>query len=74
MTLCREHHFASDTRCKYCSMQARYYNEGMATLKSWSKKEIESDKHHYEIAVEMLMCKVHSHDEDSLLKLYNMER
>jgi len=73
LTLCREHHFGSDKRCTYCQMQERYYAEAMTTLKKWSKEEIESDKRHYEMVLDSIMCNVHSHDENPLHKLFDME-
>jgi hypothetical protein len=54
-------------------MQARYYAEGMATLRSWTQKDIDGNKRYYEMIVDSLMCKVHSHDENPLLRLYDME-
>ena len=38
-------------RCSECGMQYRYYVEGIATLKTWSKKDIEGDKEHFEKVV-----------------------
>jgi hypothetical protein len=73
MTLCREHHFGSDKRCTYCQMQERYYVEGIATLKTWTQTDIDSCKHDYEFAVDLLMCKAHSHDENLLQRLFDME-
>jgi hypothetical protein len=45
----------------------------MTTLKKWSKEEIESDKRHYEMVLDSIMCNVHSHDENPLHKLFDME-
>lgn len=73
MTLCRAHHFNSSGRCSVCSMQARFYSEGIATLQSWTKEEIEQDKKEFQDAVEMLMCNLHSHDENPLERLYDLE-
>lgn len=73
MTLCREHHFGSDDKCEYCQIQNEYYVKVMTALKNWTQKRIDSSKRPYEILIDRMMCKVHSHDENPLEQLYDME-
>jgi len=84
MNECREHHWGSDGRCSICSMQARYYGEGMGNLRAWSKREIVGDKAHYESCLESMKCHPHVHwlhtshimlptDKSPLAQLYDME-
>jgi len=51
-----EHNWDLDTintfgndRCKNCGIQYEYYQRNLATLNSWTAKEIEEDKEHYEL-------------------------
>ena len=59
---CREHHFGDWGRCRYCSMQTRYYYESIAMLNSWSKKEKQTKK--WKHLADNLQCKPHFHEED----------
>jgi hypothetical protein len=60
---CREHHFTSSGRCRYCQIQARYYYECMTTLNSWSKKEKRNPNEHWQEKVDSLRCKLHIHED-----------
>jgi hypothetical protein len=80
MTECGEHHWGSNGRCKICSMQARYYYEGMATLNKWTTKEKADEAEHYQSLIDGMKCKPHTHTvetvrslNDPLMKLYDME-
>jgi hypothetical protein len=60
--ICIQHHFGDWGRCAGCHMQTRYYQEGMAALSKWTKKEIETDYEHYlKVKKNYEECKPHSH-------------
>jgi hypothetical protein len=62
MNECREHHFGSDTRCKVCAMQARYYAEVMTALNGWSKRDKEDPVNQWQYIVDSYKCKPHTHE------------
>jgi hypothetical protein len=54
-------------------MQGRYFYEALAALNRWSKAEKEDPAEHWQEKMDSYKCKPHTHDENPLAKLYNME-
>jgi hypothetical protein len=54
-------------------MQERYFNECMETLYNWTEKERADPNEHWQEKVDNLKCNPHSHEENPILKLYDIE-
>ena len=60
---CREHHYGSDGRCRYCQIKASYHLSVMNILNSWDELAKKDPNERWQEKVDSFKCKPHKHSQ-----------